>query len=404
MQNQPNQAPTPQTDSERYKVDATRRWATRHRGVSFRLSRDLTRTYFVYLNGGYEPAGHSLEEALIRQGELKRLKSVGEAPIRSTATFAEVAEEWFEHAQHRPKRALRPSTAAEYRRYLDKVLLPRFGARKIGTIQAADVERLIGELHRRGLSESTVSNHLRPLAGTLRYAKSTRVIAANPMDQVADDFKVSSNKVKPQREWTVEEIAAVIDAARRLGARKEARRSYALEIELLFHCGLRLGEMLALTQADIDFEAGVLHVRKSWGRNNTLGPPKTASSVRRVPLTPGLLQQLATKTLDLEPEEFIFAWAHGGRPISQSNFRRRAWDPAVKAAGLDDELRPSPHSARHAFASLLSSRRVSSSDLAFTLGHTTIRTTERTYVGAFGRDEREERIRQALTQGVEEAA
>jgi integrase len=351
----------------------------------------------VYIDGRYEPAGRSLEEAQVRQGELKKIKASGGTPIlRSKATFREVAEEWFAHAQRRPKRPLRPSTAKEYRRYLDGFLLPRFGDRRIGSIQVDDIERLIDELHAKALSESTISNHLRPLAGTLRYAvRNKRVISVNPMDQVSDDYRVSSNTTREHREWTTAEIDRVIAAARANDARKESRRPYALAIEVLLRCGLRLGECLGLRFDDIDFEQGVLHVRRSWNKDNTLGPPKTATSNRRVTIPAATLGRLATASLGGDDEDFVFSVQKGANPPSQSNFRRRGWDPAIEAAGLTDGPRTTPHSARHAFASQLAALQVSSNDLAPTLGHSTIRTTERTYVHAFARDEREARIRAA---------
>lgn len=49
------------------------------------------------------------------------------------------------------------------------------------------------------------------------------------------------------------------------------------------------------------------------------------------------------------PAQFVFADKTGGNPPSQSNFRRRAWNPIVEATGLEleDGVRVTPHSARH---------------------------------------------------------
>ena len=55
--------------------------------------------------------------------------------------------------------------------------------------------------------------------------------------------------------------------------------------ETLYWCGLRLGEMLALTPADFDFEWKIIHVTKSFQRikgEDIITPPKTEKGIHRV--------------------------------------------------------------------------------------------------------------------------
>src|SRR5579884_1245285 len=94
MQRKPNQVPS--TDRERYALDPTRRWTVKgHKGIRYRLSRSLERTYLVYWRGSFALAGNTLEEALVKQGELRKAQSRGETPIINTkTTFGELAEEW----------------------------------------------------------------------------------------------------------------------------------------------------------------------------------------------------------------------------------------------------------------------------------------------------------------------
>jgi hypothetical protein len=67
-------------------------------------------------------------------------------------------------------------------------------------------------------------------------------------------------------------------------------------------------------------------------------------------------------------------------------------------AGVARSIRPkvTPHDARHALASALAARGLSSRDAAGVLGHATAGITERIYTHAFNREEREERMRQAM--------
>lgn len=68
---------------------------------------------------------------------------------------------------------------------------------------------------------------------------------------------------------------------------------YAFEI--LYWCGLRLGEMLALTPADFDFERGTVSITKSYQRihgKDVVTPPKTKKSVRVVQMPPFLCDEI----------------------------------------------------------------------------------------------------------------
>lgn len=180
--------------------------------------------------------------------------------------------------------------------------------------------------------------------------------------------------------------------------RKHAHQKYALIIEVLLRTRLRLGECPGLRFGDVDFDAGVLAVHHSCTKDGHLGPVKTASSNRRVPLTPELLKQLATRSLELEADDetFVFVNRRGAQPMSQTKFRRRGWNPAVKAAGLDDGPHVTPHDARHAFAPQRADIDLTSSDVAPILGHVTAGITESTYLHAFNREAREERDRKAM--------
>lgn len=67
---------------------------------------------------------------------------------------------------------------------------------------------------------------------------------------------------------------------------------------------------------------------------------------------------------------------------------------AVRRAGLPPEL--TFHSLRHAFASIMVERGVSSTVLANLMGHTTSATTERLYVHLFNRQRTDDHVREAM--------
>lgn len=78
--------------------------------------------------------------------------------------------------------------------------------------------------------------------------------------------------------WTKDEYLQFIETL------KDKPASY-YAFETLYWCGLRLGEMLALTPSDFDFERKIIHVTKSFQRikgEDIITPPKTEKGIRRV--------------------------------------------------------------------------------------------------------------------------
>lgn len=102
------------------RADFSKRYPTRHRGISYRIRKDGSRTYSVYHRRRYFLVEGGEHEARTLQADLVRKAARGEQTIvPSKVTFAGVAEEWFE-SKHR----LRPWTRKAYRAALDNVLLP----------------------------------------------------------------------------------------------------------------------------------------------------------------------------------------------------------------------------------------------------------------------------------------
>ena len=89
--------------------------------------------------------------------------------------------------------------------------------------------------------------------------------------------------------------------------------NYYYAFEVLYWCGLREGEMLALTLQDIDLEQAVIYVNKTYQRfhrQDIISTPKTPSSVRKVSMPAFLCDELR-EYIDMlyspAPDQRIFA-------------------------------------------------------------------------------------------------
>lgn len=367
------------------------RHSTRYRGITYRLLGDGSRRYSVYFKGLYIAVEGGAQEAIAKQAELRGKAVRGEAPIISTkVTFGEVAEAWLE------SKRLRSYTRRNYRASLDNVLLPRFADRRVTSITPDHVAALVRDLERKGLAPTTITDYMKPLTGTMAFAMRRGLVAANPCSLLTRDERPRPRERQEVHVWSDEEIETLLDAAARLAHKSEARYDYTPLLKVAVSTGLRLGEALGLTWADVDLHEGVLHVRRQWTRAGEYGPTKTKASVRRIPLSDDLTKYLTALKLrsgyskDADP---VFA-SKAGKPLGHRNATARGFEPAAKLAGIEGV---SFHSLRHAFASRMIARGIEPITLAKVMGHEDARITLSRYAHLYDRQRTDEAVRQAMS-------
>jgi integrase len=367
------------------------RHATRYRGISYRQLADGSRQYSVYFRGTYVPVVGGESEAVAKQAELRGKAARGETAILpSKLTFGEVAEQWFE-SKHR----LRAWTRKGYRDSLDRILIPRFGTMRLAAITPEHVASLIRELEDKGLSRSTIENYVLPLSGTMAFAMRRGLLSVNPCSLLTKDDRPAQREKLQDHVWSDEEIRELISAAERLAKQPESRYDYSPLIRVALYTGLRLGELLGLQWQDVDVREGVLYVRRQWTRTGEYATPKTKAGLRRVPLSEEMTKYLAALKLRSTPSgdtDPVFA-SRNGKPLSHRNVTRRGFEAAAKLAGIEGV---SFHSMRHAFASRMIHRGITSTVLAALMGHESSAITERAYIHLFDKQRTDESVRAAM--------
>ncbi len=150
--------------------------------------------------------------------------------------------------------------------------------------------------------------------------------------------------------------------------------------------GLRPAEWLALESRDIDLEARVVYVHRSFTKGR-LKCPKTEASRRAVPL-----QTIALEAIGRQPVSrdsgLVFPAERGGY-LDLHNFRNREWKPAQLAAGVEPVRRI--YDLRHTFATFALRAGISTCDLSRYMG-ASLTMIDRHY-GHLARDGREHAIR-----------
>ena len=223
---------------------------------------------------------------------------------------------------------------------IQKKILPYFGKRKLSEITAKDVMDWQNAI--RGLTDAkgkpysptylkTVHNQLSAL---FNHAVRYYGLQVNPA------AKAGNMGVEERREmlfWTKEEYLKFADAM------MDKPLSY-YAFEMLYWCGIREGELLALTPTDFDFEAGTVSISKSYQRlkgKDVITTPKTKKSNRVIKMP---------KFLCGEMEDYLKMFYSTGAnerifPVSK-HYLHHEMDRGAKAAGVK---RIRIHDLRHPY-------------------------------------------------------
>lgn len=192
-------------------------------------------------------------------------------------------------------------------------LLPYFGQRKTCDIQPKEIIAWQNEMinHRDDKGKAYSPVYLKTLHNQLsaifNHAVKYYGLAVNPAAKVGNMGKA---KGREMLFWTKEEYLRFADAMM-----DKPMSFYAFE--MLYWCGIREGELLALTPGDFDFDRGTVSISKSYQRlkgRDVITTPKTPKSNRVIKMSPFLCDEMQDylKTLyGIEPTDRIFTITKG---------------------------------------------------------------------------------------------
>lgn len=312
------------------------RWQARHRNEDGAL-KSAPMTFDTRLDAETWLADHALGYS---------------APGRTDERFGEYAERWL------TERELKPSTRANYRDLLDRVLLPEFQDARLVAITPTRVRSWYATLD---ASRPTTRAHayalLRTILGT---AHADDLIDANPCRIRGAGSAPKQHKSEPA---TLDELATIT------AAMPERYRAMVL---LAAWVGVRFGELTELRRRDVDLPARVVRVRRGVTRAEgeyVVGTPKSDAGIRDVAIPPHLvpaLEQHLEQFVDGDADALLFPARHGGHMAPATLYR--VYYPAREAAGRPD-LRW--HDLRHTGATLAAVSGATLKELMSRIGHST---------------------------------
>ena len=266
------------------------------------------------------------------------------------------------------KSRLKESTWQTKENIINTKILPYFGKRKISEITTKDVIAWQNELlayrdeKKKPFSQTYLKTLHNQLSAIFNHAVRFYDLRSNPASKAGN---MGSEERKEMLFWTKEEYQKFSEAM------MDKPISY-YAFQMLYWCGIREGELLALTPADFDFEKGTVKISKSYQRLNgrdVITSPKTKKSNRTIKMPQFLceeMQECISMMYGLKKKDRIFTIT--------KYYLHHEMDRGSKQAGVK---RIRIHDLRHSHISLLIDMGFSAVAIADRVGHESIEITFR---------------------------
>ena len=255
-------------------------------------------------------------------------------------TFADFAKTYEKDV--RPK--LKENTWLSKEHVIQTKLLPYFGKKKMNDITSRDIiqwqNKMLAGKNLKG--EAYASSYLKTVQSQMscifNHAVRLYDLPSNPVQKAGP---LGQHDTEEMQFWTKEEYLQFIPTM--------ADKTYSyLAFELLYWCGMRMGELRALTSADFDFNKNTISITKSYQKikgRDVITIPKTKKSIRTIVMP----EQVACEMKDfldsiygLESTDRIFTFS--------KSYLHHEMDRGSKASGVK---RIRVHDLRHSHVSLL---------------------------------------------------
>jgi integrase len=304
--------------------------------------------------------------------------------------FEDFARKWFEEVA---ELKLKRRTIVNYKG-LEPRVYKAIGHLRMDRITPREIQRFISDLcngerldkREQKLSPKTVKNHVSFISTVFTYAMKMRIVKDNPCRMA----ELPRAEEVEREVYTIEEAQKFLDFLQKQPAEEFQHVAF---FTLAIFTGFRRGELLGLEWKDIDFDRGIISVKRTSNYTNVDGiytdTPKNRRSRRTLNPPPEVMSFL--ERYRLQQQNYIEAVGSGwtdtdrlftqwnGEPMfpnSVQHFLRRF----CKKAGLRCL---STHAFRHFTASALIHAGVDVKTIQAILGHSTPTTTLSIYLHTF---------------------
>jgi integrase len=269
-------------------------------------------------------------------------------------TFREQAKWFLEHSMTRNRKPVKPATSQSWQNCVDKWLNPNLGDIPLSGINNATVKELVAKMHEAKLAPKSITNYVGLVKLVVGSAvdKNGEQLFSRKWNHEFIDLPIVEKQHQPT--FTPETMTAIVQKAH--GAER-------VLYSLLAGSGLRIGEALGLEVKHLSDDCLTITIEQScWeGRVQT---PKTSNAYRQIDVSPELANLL--KTYVTGRQTGLLFTNKVGKPLSQTNLRRRSLHPILEELKVPKE---GFHTMRRFRATWLRKKRAPEDLIKFWLGH-----------------------------------
>jgi len=326
------------------------------------------RVYRKRVIGTVDQYSDAVEARRIATGILA-MPSPGDFPIKpASMTIAELSKHFQYRELAHDDNWRSYSTRRNYKFYLERWIIPRWGDCALGHVRTIEVESWLRSLP---LARSSCAKIRNLMSVLFNHAWRHELFDRNPIKLVRQSAKrrTTPNVLIPA------EIKLLLDNL--------ALRERTLVL-LAASTGLRQSEIFALKWGDIDFTQGTMNVMRSivYG---VVGLCKTESSQKPVPVHP-ILAEALVQWRELcryrESDDWVFANEHyrGRHPYWGQAILRNVVRPVAERVGIQKRI--GWHTFRHTYSTLLRSVGTEFKVMQELMRHSSLRSTMDIYTQA----------------------
>lgn len=282
----------------------------------------------------------------------------------SDILFSSLVENYLEDMEHR----LKPTTMENKQFIIKGKLLPYFGTLKVCDIDTIKIRKWQNELisyrdkDGKPFSQTYLKTVNNQLSALMNYAVTHYKLTSNPCKAAGS---IGKSKADEMHIWTQKQYEQFSSAIQ--------KSSIKLAFDMLFYTGMRSGELLALTPADI-LPTKQIDINKNFAKlkgEELFLEPKTPKSKRCISIPDFLYDDI---------HEYISKLYGIGKGDRIFYFTKSALEKEIKLISEKAGLQPiRVHDLRHSHASMLIELGFTPLEIANRLGHESVKTTLDTY-------------------------
>lgn len=259
--------------------------------------------------------------------EYEQLRDQRQATIDTDITFLEYSKNW----KRLYKESIRENNT---NKMYDNVINVHFEPLKHVKLQDIQRSHLQLILNNASGKHRTQQQIVMTFKQVLRSAICDRIYSAQCFADIFDKFESIKYKSKEKRPLTPDEREAVFKA--------DFDEMDKMFVYIIYGCGLRRGEALALTEADFNIESHTVSITKSHDISDNIPKVKSVKNIengeRTLPIPDNVFDVLSYYVNKIRKEKGKYLFInHDHKPMTKSGYRRM-WERILKSMQAVDDV------------------------------------------------------------------